>query len=248
MGRRGRMTYLISDIHGCYKQFQALLAKIAFTDDDELFILGDAVDRGPEPMQTLRYIMEHPNMTLIMGNHEAVMRMVLRRLATEITEESIEKLTPDVLEACADWMQDGGSVTLAQFRKLDRTVQADILNYLEDIPCYQTLEYDGKLYILVHAGLENFAVRKELEEYQPGDFLWERPDYAREYFPGGRITLVTGHTPTPHIRKDGQPLIYTGKGHLAIDCGCVFGGRLAAYCMETGDKFYVDGLEQDDFC
>ena len=241
------MTYLISDIHGCYKQFQALLAKIALTNDDEIFILGDVVDRGPEPIQTLRFIMKHPNMTLIMGNHEAVMRMILRRLAAEITEESIEKLTPDVLEACADWMQDGGSVTLAQFRKLDRAVQADIMNYLEDIPYYQTLEYGGKLYILVHAGLANFDARKELEEYQPGDFLWERPNYEREYFPGGRIVLVTGHTPTPAIRKDGQPLVYMGKGHLAIDCGCVFGGKLAAYCMETGEIFYVDGLEKGSF-
>ncbi len=241
------MTYLISDIHGCYKQFRALLTKIAFTNEDELFILGDVVDRGPEPIQTLRFIMEHPNMTLLMGNHEAVMGTVLRRLAAEITEESIEKLTPDVLEACADWMQDGGSVTLEQFRRLGRTVQADIMNYLEDIPYYQTFEYGGKLYILVHAGLANFDVRKELEKYQPGDFLWERPDYEREYFPGGRIVLATGHTPTPIIRKDRQPLVYTGKSHLAIDCGCAFGGKLAAYCVETGQKIYVDGLKKDSF-
>lgn len=52
---------------------------------------------------------------------------------------------------------------------------------------------------------------------------------------------MTGHTPTPLIRSDKKPLAYKENGHIAIDCGCVFGGKLAAYCIETGETTYVDG-------
>ena len=37
--------------------------------------------------------------------------------------------------------------------------------------------------------------------------------------------------------------IYEKNGHIAIDCGCVCGGRLAAYCIETGMATYVDGMK-----
>ena len=40
--------YAISDIHGCLKSFQALLEKIDLKKEDELFLLGDYIDRGPD--------------------------------------------------------------------------------------------------------------------------------------------------------------------------------------------------------
>ena len=71
------------------------------------------------------------------------------------------------------------------------------------------------------------------------DFFWERADYEKQYYPGSRIFLVTGHTPTPIIRKDKKPLVYCEKQHIALDCGCVYGGALATYCLETGQIVYV---------
>lgn len=117
--------------------------------------------------------------------------------------------------------------------------QREILEYLEDAAPYAMLEEKNFLYVLVHAGIENFSVDKELDEYDPTDFLWVRTDYGRRYYPSKRIFLVTGHTPTPLIRKDKKPLIYQENGHIAIDCGCVFGGTLAAYCIETEQVAYV---------
>lgn len=236
-------TYLMSDIHGCYEQYRKLLEKINFTTDDELYVLGDAVDRGPEPIKLLLDLMSRENVSFIMGNHDAAALMVLRGLAKKITEESISEMTADVLEAYSAWMQDGGEETARQFRKLSRSTQRDVLSFLEDSPFYETVVHDGKLYILVHGGLENFSADKELDEYAPDELTWGRPDYDREYFPGGRVFLVTGHTPTVNIRKDGQPLVYKKNGHIAIDCGCAFGGNLAAYCIETGETVYVEGVK-----
>ena len=40
------MRYIISDIHGCKKEYLELLRKIKFSDEDHLYILGDVLDRS----------------------------------------------------------------------------------------------------------------------------------------------------------------------------------------------------------
>ena len=52
-------TYVISDIHGEYDKFITLLEKIDLKDSDTLYILGDVVDRGPNPVKTLLKLMEY---------------------------------------------------------------------------------------------------------------------------------------------------------------------------------------------
>ena len=60
----------MSDIHGCYEEFIKMLDKINFSNDDELYILGDIFDRGSDPLEILDYIVGHKNITLLKGNHE----------------------------------------------------------------------------------------------------------------------------------------------------------------------------------
>lgn len=51
---------------------------------------------------------------------------------------------------------------------------------------------------------------------------------------------MTGHTPTQVIKGNSRPgFIYQKNHHIAIDCGCVFGGKLACLCLETMEEFYV---------
>ena len=64
------MNYVIADIHGCYEEYMELIHKINLLDADHLYILGDALDRGPEPMKVLLDIMNRKNMTYIIGNHD----------------------------------------------------------------------------------------------------------------------------------------------------------------------------------
>lgn len=233
------MQYVIADIHGCYTEFIGLLNKIGFSDDDELFVLGDAMDRGPEPIKVIHDLMHRPNVTYILGNHDDMMLRSLRKLAVDISETSLMELSTDDLMSYYHWLSEGGAVTAEQFCQLPREERGDVLDFLECAAAYEMIEDDGKLYILVHAGIHSFDPDKEMDEYSPYDFLWERMDYSKQYFPCDRIFLVTGHTPTTMIREDQKPLVYQENGHIALDCGCVFGGNLAAYCIETGEIVYI---------
>lgn len=232
-----QMTYVISDIHGCYREYMELLDKLHFSSEDTLYVLGDAMDRGPEPIKVIQDLMSRPNVWYILGNHDFMMWSALRRLAVEVTEENLDKLTADAMLAYCGWMENGAEVTVKQFRKLPRDEQKEILEFLEDASAYEVIPMNGTRYVLVHAGITGFDPHKDLDEYGLEDFLWDRPDYEKRYFPDDSTVLVTGHTPTPSIH--GEPLVYCKNGHIAVDCGCVFGGALAAYCFETGEVTYV---------
>ncbi len=97
----------------------------------------------------------------------------------------------------------------------------------------------GKHYILAHAGLGNFSPEKRLEDYSLEELAFSRTDYSKALFQDK--ILVTGHTPTSLISENPKPgYIYRGNHHIAIDCGCGFGGRLGAICLDTGEEFYVE--------
>jgi bis(5'-nucleosyl)-tetraphosphatase (symmetrical) len=64
--------YLIGDIQGCFDSLQKLLKKVAFSSDkDQLFFLGDVVNRGNKSLETLRFIKDlSENAQMVLGNHD----------------------------------------------------------------------------------------------------------------------------------------------------------------------------------
>jgi serine/threonine protein phosphatase 1 len=240
------MIYVISDIHGCYDEFLALLQKIQLTEEDELFLLGDLLDRGPEPIKLIQDIMLRTNVYTIMGNHEYMAYRVLKKMNVEITAQNAEAhLTEEDITAYLHWTQDGGAVTAKQFSRLTDWEKEDILEYLADSSFYEELCVNEQRYILVHGGLSNFSKERALHEYDFAELLFQSPDYSRTYFEEKNVFLVTGHTPTLGIPGHEKPEIFQGNGHIAIDCGCVFGGRLAAICLDTGEMYYVDSHQKE---
>ena len=55
---QNRRIIAISDIHGRLDYLTGLLDKLRFGKEDILFIVGDFVEKGPQSLATLRYIME----------------------------------------------------------------------------------------------------------------------------------------------------------------------------------------------
>ena len=71
---RGRRLLVTSDIHGHAASLKKVLEKAEFSDDDILVIIGDIVEKGPESLKTLRYVMElceRVNVLPLIGNVDA---------------------------------------------------------------------------------------------------------------------------------------------------------------------------------
>ena len=60
----------MSDLHGQFVLLQLMLNKIQFTDEDELYILGDIMDRGPNSIDIYYFVKAMPNVHMIKGNHD----------------------------------------------------------------------------------------------------------------------------------------------------------------------------------
>lgn len=232
------MIYVMSDIHGEYEKYIQMLEKIAFTEDDTLFVLGDAIDRGPEPIKVLRDMSSRGNVFLLMGNHEAMASYVLHKLNVEITEENAEThVDAALMQAIMDWQRNGGDVTMKQFRNLSPETRADLLDYIDEAPWYDVVDVNNRTFILVHSGLGNFMHGKRLFQYSFDEIAWMRPDYEKQYFQDPSIYIVSGHTPTTAIT--GEAEIYHSHNNILIDCGAAFGGRLACLCLNTMKACYV---------
>ncbi len=64
--------YAIGDIHGCWDTLAALLAEIAWNPSvDELYLVGDLVNRGPKSLDVLRWARKHEDtVRIVLGNHD----------------------------------------------------------------------------------------------------------------------------------------------------------------------------------
>lgn len=233
------MHYVMSDLHGEYEKYLEMLKKIKFTDDDVLYVLGDVVDRGKHPIKILQDMMQRFNVYPLIGNHDYMCLLSLKTLLTEITNESIEHFeNEDQLQMLQFWLQEGGQTTLDEFMQLSKEEMQDIEDYLGEFSLYEEIYVNGKVFILVHAGLDNFNTARSLDDYELYEVIFKRTNYTKVYYPDKY--LVTGHTPTQVIKGNSRPgFIYQKNHHIAIDCGCVFGGKLACLCLETMEEFYV---------
>lgn len=65
-------TYVVGDIQGCYSNLRELLDRVSFNQDqDKVWFAGDLVNRGPDSLKTLRFIISLGDSAVtILGNHD----------------------------------------------------------------------------------------------------------------------------------------------------------------------------------
>ena len=227
----GLSTYVMSDLHGNYRAYKAMLEKINFNREDMLYILGDILDRGPNPIKIILDLMGRFNVEVIAGNHCVMACECLAFLTKEITSESIAEIDEEMIEKLLNWQQNGGITTTDEFHKCSREMQREIVDFISDFEVYDEIEVNGQKFVLIHAGLGNFIPNKELWEYELEDLIWKRPDYEKCYY--NDKFVITGHTPTMLIENNPCPgYIYKKNNHIAIDCGCGFhGGEIGLFAV-----------------
>lgn len=215
--------YVTSDLHGfSLEKFKQLLNIIGFSADDWLYILGDVIDRNNDGgVAMLRWLLEQPNVELIRGNHEQMM-LDCSWLFNEISESSISSLPPSAMEAFYLWERNGAEPTVASMKALlHRSPEAveDILSYLRETPLCESVEINGRQFLLCHGGFANFSKDKKLSDYEKNEILWNRPTKEDRYFDD--VFTVVGHTPTKRYGCEGRA--FRTDTWIDIDVGCASG-------------------------
>lgn len=236
------MTFVVSDIHGCYDEYKKLLERIHFRADDTLYVLGDVIDRGADGFKILLDMAGRANIITLMGNHEAMAIVALSYLSNTL-QEGKTILDEENKEAVEIWFCNGGEVSFFDFLSLDKEQMQIVWNYMQKLPLYKEISLGGKQFILVHGGLDNFSTDRPMEDYTPDEILWchTKPDTV--YFQDK--LLICGHTPTPLLYAESgksidQVQFFHGKTFIDIDCGCVFPrGCLGCLCLDTMEEIYI---------
>ena len=74
--------FVVSDVHSFFDEMIDALNKAGFDKDNEehwLISCGDNWDRGPKPVEVMRYLMMLPRKILVRGNHEQLLEDCCKR-------------------------------------------------------------------------------------------------------------------------------------------------------------------------
>ncbi|MHA7966714.1 metallophosphoesterase family protein [Paenibacillus sp. CAU 1782] len=220
---------MISDLHGCIDQFNQMLYLINYnSDNDQLLLLGDYVDRGPNSKEVVDKVIElvkKHNAIALRGNHD-------QRLVDLINNNS--KLIQ------SKFLEHGGLHTIRSYCNIKNEISDDILNqaretikssfghhldFLSKLPLY----HEDHDHIYVHAGLNpNFMNWKNQSEY---DFMYIKDEFIKHKFELNK-KIIFGHTKTIDIH--GTSNIWFSDDKIGIDGGCAYGMQLNCLIFQEG--------------
>ncbi len=238
-------SYIISDIHGDLRSFKKILKEIEFNEQkDFLIINGDVLDRGEQGINTLfivKTMVENGGALMIKGNHELFAQMYMEGTLSE-----------------RRWILFSGEATLRDLKSLTDEKGEEILSFIRQMPLY--IERDipkfGKT-VITHSGLiddclvtrqdgiigvaESIELAKKMDEYQ----LLVSADI--HYWGCDRLAMldkyiICGHVPTYQLDPEYTGKILETRAYMDIDAGAGYreqGGKLACYCIDSGDVVCV---------
>lgn len=200
--------WIIPDIHGCFRTLKALLENmLKISKNDELFFLGDYIDRGPSGKEVIDYIMELQasgyHVHCLKGNHEDYC------IQSWEADNKPHLFKPKVQKS---WEAVGAGETLKSFGvKRPRDIPNKYIDWMRDLKIYYELEH----YILVHAGM-NFHIRNPFEDTH--SMIWTRSFKVDFNKTDGR-RIIHGHIPVDYSFID--LVIRNPKGYdfIALDNG-----------------------------
>ena len=211
-------TVVVGDIHGCYDELLALVEGVGLRESDRLVSVGDLVSKGEKSREVLELFMKDARFSSVLGNHD-------RALLEYWKGERRKKDLKPAQKRCAKELKDERERYAA---------------FLDTLPGY----IDLGSHVVVHAGLRPGV---SLNEQTLDDLTALRtlgPDReARKGTPwyevyDGDKTALFGHWPSATPRK--------GPRAIGLDTGCVYGYKLTAYVVETGEFHSVPALRAYD--
>ncbi len=262
-------TYAIGDIQGCYYAFMGLLTRLEFNPkQDKLWLAGDLINRGSGSLQVLRWCYQHQHSTkIVLGNHDLHALAVTFGLklahkcdtlqAIIDAPDSIQLLTwlgrqPLMLAENNNVMVHAGLLpqwTIAQALSLASEVEAALqgedhlyffANMYGSLPnswCNNLTGMDRlrvitnamtRMRICTPSGEMEFAFKGELPDIPAGYLPWFDVPARRS----NDATIICGHWSALGLRQR--------DNIIALDTGCLWGGQLTAFCLETKQITQID--------
>ncbi|WP_163099493.1 metallophosphoesterase family protein [Peribacillus alkalitolerans] len=221
-------TLVISDIHGELDKFEQLLEKVIYNpEQDQLILLGDYIDRGPDSKGVIEKVisLKEAGARVLKGNHEDMM---------------IKALTTDEERVWNRWVKlNGGNQTLCSYGYSENDFSTNEEAFQKPLLHSETLERHLEFiqglehfietddYILVHGGVDPTI---PVAETEPHTLMWIRGEFHNGYT--GEKTVIFGHTETNTLHEDNTNCgVYFGNNRIiGIDGGAVYGGQLN--CLE----------------
>jgi len=261
-------TYAIGDVQGCFAELERLLDEIRFdAARDRLWFVGDLVNRGPQSAEVLRFVKSLGDRAVtVLGNHDIHLFAHVAGYGKKRADDSFgDVLAAPDCDALVEWLrarpmmhvERGYAMVHAGLLpawSIERALElaAEVESALR-APDYRTflaglygsqpdrweegLGGIDRLRVVVNAmtrmrfvnanGVMDFRVKGEREKAPPGYLPWfDAPGRASADGP-----IVCGHWSALGllIRPD----------LLALDSGCVWGGRLTAVRLEDRSLFQV---------
>lgn len=258
------MNYLIGDLQGCCDALKRLLDKIDFSPSrDHIYLLGDLVNRGPSSLATLRLLIAlGDSATCLLGNHDlhllAIAHEAKKPHRNDTLLEILEAPDRDALlhwlrhrrMACHEqgWLMVHAGVlpqwTAEQTMALAGEVEAmlrgpGLADFVQqmygDEPALWSEGLSGmaRLRCIVNAltrvrfvgagGQMDFKTKDGADGAPPGFHPWFDAPGRRT----AEVPMAFGHWSTLGLLQ--RPHL------LALDTGCVWGGRLSAARVERGE-------------
>jgi bis(5'-nucleosyl)-tetraphosphatase (symmetrical) len=258
-------TYAVGDVQGCRDSLARLLDELRFDPAvDRLLLAGDLVNRGPDSAGTLRLVQSLGSAALaVLGNHDLHLLAVAaggRPGRRDTLDDILE--APD-REALLGWLrgqpllhETGGYVllhaglppqwTLADARAAAREVEAALrgadgerllLRMYGDQPDRWSDALEGLPRL-------RFAINcfTRLRYCDAAGVIAPEPKGP----PGTQRAGLLPWFAVPGRKSAGTPILFGHWSTLGrvywpehqvwgLDTGCIWGGRLSAFCLETGE-------------
>jgi len=226
---KGRRILVISDIHGHLEHLQKALEKAAFCEDDILIIDGDILEKGPDSLGALRYVMrlyEKGNVIVLLGNVDAYCIQLMNELDADTAPEFYARVC-DLRTWCASTFYDelahacGHEVRSEEDAlRLKGEIFARFEKELSFMSALPTVVETQK-YVFVHGGLRKKRVEDNCDERfyaltKYDAFMTETEHVFEKY-------VVVGHWPVALYSDRLQqlnPIIDREKHIISIDGGC----------------------------
>ncbi|WP_432240572.1 symmetrical bis(5'-nucleosyl)-tetraphosphatase [Herbaspirillum robiniae] len=264
-----RQDFLVGDLQGCAVQLDALLDACQATSPFCRFTFaGDLINRGPQSLQTLRTVMSMGERArTVLGNHDLHLLAVACGIRPMHKDDTLHDIldAPD-RDELIDWLrrrplaiyEQGHLIVhagmlpqwdLEQALALAGEVEAmlqserwiDFLTHMygnQPARWSDDLAGDDRLRCIINAftrvrfchadGTMDFAVKESAESAPEGLMPWfEVPGRRTE-----EVTVVFGHWSTLGLML--RPNL------IALDTGCVWGGKLSAVRLEDRALFQVE--------